>query len=82
MLVRYAPGVVFELPPGIQTLGLEGFRGHAGAVEALRKLGEAWETFELELAYVTWETERCPWRSITPVAARAASRSTPSSPTW
>lgn len=53
MLVRYAPDVEWELDPGLQTLGLDGtYRGHAGMVEALGKLAEAWDSIEVEPAYV------------------------------
>jgi hypothetical protein len=37
----------------MQTLGLGGtFRGHEGMLEAFGKLTEAWETWQLELAYL------------------------------
>jgi ketosteroid isomerase-like protein len=53
MLARYAPNVEFEFNPGLQTLGLNGtFHGHEGVVEALDKLAEAWESWELEPAYI------------------------------
>jgi ketosteroid isomerase-like protein len=53
MLVRYAPDVEFELARSIQPLGLGGvYHGHAGVVEALGKMAEAWDLTELEPAYV------------------------------
>jgi ketosteroid isomerase-like protein len=53
MLVRYSPEVEFEFNPGLQTLGLTGtFRGHAGRVDALGKLAEAFDSLEIEPAYV------------------------------
>jgi ketosteroid isomerase-like protein len=53
ILVRFAPDVVYELDPGLQTLGLAGtFRGHEGMLEAFGKLTEAWESWQLEPAYI------------------------------
>ena len=52
MLVRYAPDIVYEFNPGMQTLGLDGsFRGHEGLREALGKFIEVWDSWELEPAY-------------------------------
>ena len=53
ILVRFSPDVVYEFDPGLQTLGLGGvFRGHEGMLEAFGKLTEAWESWELEPAYI------------------------------
>ena len=53
ILVRYAPDVVYEVDPGLQTLGLGGmFHGHAGLLEAFGKLVEAWESWEVEPSYI------------------------------
>ena len=53
ILVRFAPDVVYEVDPGLQMLGLSGtFRGHEGMLEAFGKLTEAWESWELEPAYI------------------------------
>jgi uncharacterized protein len=53
ILVRFSPDVVYEFDPGLQTLGLAGtFRGHEGMLEAFSKLTEAWESWELEPAYI------------------------------
>ena len=53
MLVRYAPDIEFEFPPGQQTLGLSGtFRGHEAMTEALTELADGWGSFRLEPAYV------------------------------
>jgi SnoaL-like domain len=53
ILVRYAPEIVYEFNPGMQTLGLDGsFRGHEGLREALGKFIEVWDHFEFEPAYV------------------------------
>jgi ketosteroid isomerase-like protein len=52
MLVRYAPDVEFEFPPGQQTLGLSGtFRGHEAMADGLSELAEDWASLELEPAY-------------------------------
>ena len=53
ILVRYAPDIVYEFNPGMQTLGLDGsFRGHEGLRKALGKFIEVWDYFEFEPAYV------------------------------
>ena len=53
ILIRYAPDVIYEFDPGMQTLGLGGtYRGHEGMLEVLGKVAEAWESWELELAYL------------------------------
>jgi uncharacterized protein len=53
ILVGVAPDVVYEFNLGLQTLGLGGtFLGHEGMLEAFGKLAEAWESWELEPAYI------------------------------
>ena len=52
-LVLFAPDAEFEFPLGMQTLGLTGpFRGHEARRDALEKWNEAWESTELEPAYL------------------------------
>jgi ketosteroid isomerase-like protein len=53
ILVRFSPDVEYRFNPGLQTLGLGGvFRGHEGMREAFGKLTEAWESWELDPAYI------------------------------
>jgi hypothetical protein len=52
-LVGYAPDVEIETFPGLQTLDLGGtIRGHASWLEAVGKLAEAWNLWELQPAYI------------------------------
>jgi hypothetical protein len=53
MLVRYAPEVEFEFPPGQQTLGLSGtFRGHEAMAAGLREQAGTWASAQVEPAYL------------------------------
>jgi hypothetical protein len=51
-LVFFDRNLDFELPSGMDTLGLDDARGHAGRIAALEKIMEVWGVTEFEPVYV------------------------------
>jgi ketosteroid isomerase-like protein len=73
ILVRFSPDVEYKFNPGLQTLGLGGvFRGHEGMLEAFGNLTEAWESWELEPAYIVDLGERLLFFGFNRSRARAS----------